>query len=107
MKTANELVFEFPEQNMLNLEHDAVTKLNGWGIEAAAMLRSQAKEIEQLKKERDALKADAERLNYLQANPGKVLRCHKNRWSLVALTSYPYPVFKTIREAIDAAMEQP
>ena len=61
MNKANELAYELPEQNMLNLEHDAVTKLNGWGIKAVDMLRSQAKEIEQLKKERDALKADAER----------------------------------------------
>lgn len=85
MKTANELAYEFPEQNLLNLEHDAVTKLNDWGIDAAAMLRSQAAEIEQLKKERDALRADAER----QEAKIKALRKSLN-WALSNFSEEPF-----------------
>jgi len=55
MKTAIELADEFPEQNLANIEPDAVNHLNWWGVEAVAMLRQQAEQI-------DALKADAERI---------------------------------------------
>jgi len=87
MKTATELANEFPEQNPRNFEYDAAIRLNDWGVDAAAMLRSQAAEIENLKaeietrksyadeqtdfaiknaNERDALKADAERYRWLK-----------------------------------------
>ena len=62
MKTAIELADEFPEQNPGNFEHDAALRLNDWGIEAHAMLRQQAEQIE-------ALKADAERYRWLRALP--------------------------------------
>lgn len=75
MKTAIELAEEFPEQNLANIEPDAVNHLNLWGLEAVAMLLQQAEQIEALTKERDgayvqslqfsaeneALKADAGR----------------------------------------------
>ena len=81
MKTAIELADEFPEQNLANLEPDAANILNGWGIEAVAMLLQQAEQLsawlaangpggwiddlrnkcEALEITNDALKADAER----------------------------------------------
>lgn len=51
----------------------------------------------------DAEKLDAARLDFLDANPEKQLRYHKNRWALVGFTNYPYEVFRSVREAIDAA----
>jgi hypothetical protein len=55
MKTAIELADEFPEQNLANIEPDAANLLNGWGLEAVAMLLQQADQIEALTIERDKL----------------------------------------------------
>ena len=47
---------------------------------------------------------DTARLDFIQANPTLTLRHHKRHWSLVGFTNYEYRVFKTVREAIDHAM---
>lgn len=54
----------------------------------------------------EALRADAERINFIEANPNKRLCFRKGYWSMQGLTSYEYPVFKTLREAIDFAMKE-
>lgn len=46
---------------------------------------------------------DAARLDFIEANPNLRLNYRKKHWSLVGMTSYEYEVFKTLREAIDAA----
>ena len=48
--------------------------------------------------------ADRRRLDFIQANPKLTLRHHKRHWSLAGITNYEYSVFKTVREAIDHAM---
>jgi hypothetical protein len=52
----------------------------------------------------ERMRVDAERLNFIQANPKLRLCNYKRRWALVGLTNYEYDTFKTVREAIDAAI---
>lgn len=77
MKTANELAKE--------LHNFGVVTMNRWAIEAETMLLKQAAEIEQLKKERDALRADAER----QEAKIKALRKSLN-WALSNFSEEPF-----------------
>ena len=52
----------------------------------------------------DEVNPDTSRLDFLESHPNW-LRAHKGRWSCkVPFTNYSYPVFKTAREAIDAAL---
>ena len=62
-------------------------------------------ENEALQAECEKLRKDAERLDFIAQHPGW-LRSHKGRWGCVSpFTNYSYPVFKTPRDAIDAAMQ--
>lgn len=68
-----------------------------------------ASDYEALLAERDAAQKDAERMAFIEEHPNW-LRKHKKHWQCVnPFTNYEYPVFKTAREAVDAAMqgEQP
>jgi len=47
---------------------------------------------------------DEIRLNWLEQNTDWTLRFYKKRWSCTRITSYEYNTYKTMREAIDAAM---
>jgi hypothetical protein len=49
---------------------------------------------------------DAARLDFVEANPHMFLRRHKKHWSFIGFTNYEYDVHKTVREAIDAAIER-
>lgn len=61
---------------------------------------------ERLQAECEKLRKDAERLDFIAQHPGW-LRSHKGRWGCVSpFTNYSYPVFKTPRDAIDAAMQE-
>ncbi len=103
MKTAIELADEFPEQNLANIEPDAANLLNGWGIEAVAMLLHQADQIE-------ALKADAERLDLLESTffakrwNGVIDSGSQTTWHIVP--GYQHSMHRmvghTFRAAIDA-----
>lgn len=48
--------------------------------------------------------SDEMRLDWLEKNTDFSLNFRKNRWSCTRLTSYEYNTYKTMREAIDAAM---
>jgi hypothetical protein len=48
---------------------------------------------------------DTERLSWLENHPEFRLVKTKRHWSCAKPTSYEYTVYKTIREAIDAAMD--
>lgn len=63
-------------------------------------------DYEALQAECEKLRKDAERLDFIAQHPGW-LRSHKGRWGCVSpFTNYSYPVFKTPRDAIDAAMQE-
>jgi|SRR5690606_1290397 len=63
-------------------------------------------QVDALQAECERLRKDAERLDFIAQHPGW-LRSHKGRWGCVSpFTNYSYPVFKTPRDAIDAAMEE-
>ena len=50
---------------------------------------------------------DTDRLDFIQANPSRSLRQRKGRWAFPrACTSYEYTTYRTVREAIDAAMQE-
>lgn len=54
--------------------------------------------------ERDELKADAERMDFIESHPNWLAK-HKKHWHCVMpSTNYEYPVFATARAAIDATM---
>jgi hypothetical protein len=61
--------------------------------------------VEELQAQCARLAADKAMLDFVQAHPNLYLKCHKGRWSLRPLTSYPYQTFTTLREAITHAME--
>ncbi len=48
--------------------------------------------------------SDEMRLNWLEQNTDFSLNFHKKRWSCIRFTNYEYNTYKTMREAIDAAM---
>ena len=48
--------------------------------------------------------SDTERLDWLEQHPEFTLRKHKGHWGCTKFTNYEYNVYKTIREAIDAAI---
>lgn len=48
--------------------------------------------------------SDEIRLNWLEKNTNFSLRFHKKRWSCTRPTNYEYNTYKTMREAIDAAI---
>lgn len=126
MKTANELA------NKLMILH--IAQAHEWSSsatsDAAAMLRSQAAEIESLRKanidcklhfdtlkaDYDALKADAERLDWLEQNlfnrenvdwvTGKVSETHR-MWVTFAPTGVQGSARAIIDAAIEAAKETP
>lgn len=52
----------------------------------------------------EALRKDAERLDFIESQNHKTLRFHKKKWSFEGFTNYEYSVFRSLREAIDAAM---
>ncbi len=47
---------------------------------------------------------DKKRLDWLEENTNFSLNFRKNRWSCAKPTNYEYNAYKTMREAIDAAM---
>ena len=48
--------------------------------------------------------SDEMRLDWLEKNTDFSLNFRKKRWSCTRLTSYEYNTYKTMREAIDSAM---
>ena len=48
--------------------------------------------------------SDEMRLDWLEKNTDFSLNFRKKRWSCTRLTSYEYNTYKTMREAIDAAI---
>lgn len=48
---------------------------------------------------------DTERLDWMQAHPEFCLRKHKQRWTYAPMTNYPYNTYTTVRDAIDAAID--
>ncbi len=85
-------------------------KLKPWSDETGeGFCVVEARDYEALLAERDALEKDAERMAFIEEHPNW-LRKHKKHWQCVnPFTNYEYPVFKTAREAVDAALqgEQP
>ena len=65
-----------------------------------------AERLKKLEAEVERLRADAERLDFIEANPNMSLRHHRKRWAFVGLTSYEYDMHTTLREAIDAAIKE-
>ena len=49
---------------------------------------------------------DMTRLNWVQAHPELEVRTHKHKWLCSGFTNYPIDKFATLREAIDAAMQE-
>lgn len=47
---------------------------------------------------------DKKRLDWLETNTDFTLRFHKKHWRCTRNTEYEFNVYKTMREAIDAAM---
>lgn len=67
---------------------------------AAAMLR-------QLLAENDALREDAERLDFIEAHPHIALKWHRKcKWWIETSVNYENDCFATAREAIDAARKE-
>lgn len=48
---------------------------------------------------------DTERLDWLEQHPEFRLFKHKKRWCCIPFTNYPFNGYKTIREAVDAAID--
>lgn len=66
--------------------------------------RERLTQLEAAEAERDLLKLDKERLDFIESTPNLYLRYRKGSWALVKLTNYAYETHKTLREAIDAAI---
>lgn len=50
---------------------------------------------------------DTTLINWLESHPEYTLRKHKGRWSCARIgTNYAYSTFRTLREAVRAAMEE-
>jgi hypothetical protein len=98
MKDLIELLADFQELNTNNFGVDEVAKLNAWSIAAHTA-------IEALQRENEALRKDAELLDFVEEHPHLSLRKYKNRWSFVGLTNYEYSTFGTAREAIQATLD--
>lgn len=49
--------------------------------------------------------SDAERLDWLEQHPEFLLRKDKKHWTCAKFTDYPYNAYRTVREAIDAAID--
>jgi hypothetical protein len=49
---------------------------------------------------------DTARLDFIESHPEMRLSRHKKHWSIQGFTNYQYDVFKTLREAIDAALNK-
>jgi hypothetical protein len=69
------------------------------------MLQEAADTIEAMQRENEALRKDAELLDFVEEHPHLSLRKYKNRWSFVGLTNYEYSTFGTAREAIQATLD--
>lgn len=54
------------------------------------------------------MRTDTERINWIENNPNYIIRSIKNKkWACItSFTQYEYNVYKTLREAIDAAMDK-
>lgn len=50
--------------------------------------------------------SDKDRLDFIQANPILTLRHYKKHWSMRVFSNHEYNVFKTVREAIDDAINR-
>ena len=61
-------------------------------------------EIERLRAENEVLRKDFERLNFIESRNHRRLVFRKKLWSFQGFTNYEYPVFKTLRDAIDEAI---
>ena len=48
---------------------------------------------------------DTERLDWLEQHPEFALRKDKKHWTCAKFTNYPYNAYRTVREAIDAAID--
>lgn len=48
---------------------------------------------------------DKDRIDWLEANPEFYILYKKKKWSIAPLTSHEFNIYKTLREAIDAAMD--
>jgi hypothetical protein len=80
-------------------------RLNGMGAERELALLAK---VERLERENAELRKDAERLDFIEKNSDhRIIRCKRGRrWAFErAFTNYEYPVFPTLRDAIDEAMK--
>lgn len=75
----------------------------GAKVEADSVDEARA-EVAKLKAENESLRKDAERLDFIESKNNMRLSFRKNHWSFIGFTNYEYPVFRTVREAIDSAI---
>jgi len=65
-------------------------------------------EIDDLRAKVESLAADAERINFMQANPHMYFNVNKagTRWRFGHFSNYPQECYPTLREALDAEKEK-